>query len=284
MARLQSFWLGKSLPPCQMLCMKSFIDHGHQYDLYSYDSVAVPEGVRVMDASEILPRSEIFFFRNGEARGSVAGFADIFRYRLLMLRGGWWVDTDVVCLSSKIPEGDIFIERESEDLIGTAVIKFPKGHEFVKTLYENSREAGKNISWTQTGPQLVTALAKQTGLWSQAGLQEQAYPIHWTDAFLPVTTHGRSAAYEKTQSAPFLHLWNEIFRRSGSLALHNPPDGSFLADLYNKHGVQRRFWTLIGQYNWALVIRYKLGVWRMATRSFIVRLLKRLMFITRVRK
>jgi hypothetical protein len=264
--------------------MKSFIDHGHEYDLYSYDSVAVPEGVRVLDANEILPRSEIFFYRRGGGRGSVAGFTDMFRYRLLMLRGGWWVDTDVVCLSSKIPEGEIFIERESEELICNAIIKFPKGHEFVKTLYEKSREAGKNLVWGQTGPPLISALAMETGLWGQAGLQEQAYPIHWADAFLPVTTRGRSAAYEKTRSAPFLHLWNEIFRRNGSLALHNPPNGSFLADLYIKHGVQRRFWALIGNYNWALVVSYKLGEWRKETRYFIVRMLKRLMFITGIRK
>lgn len=237
-ARFQSFWFGKSLPPCTTLCMKSFIDHGHEYDLYSYGSVDVPEGVRVLDANEILPRSEIFMNQRGAARGSVAGFSDIFRYRLLMLRGGWWVDTDVVCLSSKVPEGEIFIERESEELICNAVIKFPKGHQFVEALYENSREAGKMITWAQTGPLLFSALARETGLWDQAGFQDQAYPIHWTDAFLPVTNRGRAAAYEKTRTASFLHLWNEIFRRKGSLALHNPARESFLADLYKKHGVQ----------------------------------------------
>jgi len=282
--RFQSFWFGKSLPPCQMLCMKSFIDNGHEYDLYSYDSVAVPEGVRVLDANEILPHNEIFFYHHGAGRGSVAGFADMFRYRLLLLRGGWWVDTDVVCLSSKIPEGEIFLERQSEELICNAVIKFPKGHEFVKTLYEKSREAGKNIAWGQTGPQLLSDLAMQTGLWGQAGLQEQAYPVHWKDAFLPVTTRGRSATYEKTRSASFLHLWNEIFRLNGSLALHNPPNGSFLADLYIKHGVQRRFWALIGNYNWALVVSYKLGEWREEIHYFKERMLKRLMFVTGVRK
>jgi hypothetical protein len=259
LARFQSFWLGKSLRPCEKLCVKSFIDHGHEYDLYSYDSVAVPDGVRVLDANEILPRSEIFFYRQGDAKGSVAAFANIFRYRLLMLRGGWWVDTDVLCLSSKVPEGEIFVERESDDLICNAVIKFPAGHEFVKALYEKSREAGKKVKWGQTGPTLITALAKQTGLWERSGFQEQAYPIHWDDAFLPVTALGRAATYDRTRSAAFLHLWNEIFRREGSLALHYPPDGSFLAQLYEKHGVQRGFAGLF--------FRYKLRKWRMEGRA-----------------
>jgi len=226
----------------------------------------------VLDANEILPRSEIFFYQQGDGKGSVACFANMFRYRLLMLRGGWWVDTDVVCLSSKVPEGEIFMERESEELICNAVIKFPEGHEFVKTLYEKSREAGKNVKWGQTGPQLITSLAKQTGLWDRTGLQEQAYPIHWEEAFLPVTALGRSATYERTRSASFLHLWNEIFRREGSLALHHPPDGSFLADLYKKHNVRRSFG--------GLVFRYKLRKWRMAARAFRTELKRRLIRLT----
>jgi hypothetical protein len=253
--------------------MKSFIDHGHEFHLYGYDSPAVPEGVRVLDANEILPRGEIFFYRRGAGKGSVACFANIFRYRLLMLHGGWWVDTDVVCLSSRIPQDEIFFERENDELIGNAVMKFPKGHAFVKALYEKSREAGKDQAWGQTGPQLISALARQMGLWDQAGLQARAYPIHYTDALLPVTTFDRSAAYEKTRSAPFLHLWNEVFRRNGSLALHYPSDGSFLADLYRKHGVQRSFWALIGQ--------YKLGKWGKVTRAVIIKLLRRMKLLER---
>jgi len=284
MGHFQSFWFGEVLPPCQMLCLKSFIDHGHQFDLYCYGSPTVPPGVRVLDANEILSRSQVFFYRHGAGKGSVACFANIFRYRLLMLRGGWWIDTDVICLSSKIPEGEIFLEKESDDLITNAVIKFPKDHAFVKALYERSLKAGKDLTWGQTGPILFTATAREMGLWDQAGLQECAYPIHYSEANLLVTKSGRSAAYEKTRSASFVHLWNEVFRRNGSLALHDPPDGSFLADLYIKHGVQRRFWSLIGHYNWVLVASNKLRVWKKTMRTFIVRLLKRLMHSTRVEK
>ena len=122
--------------------MKSFVDHGHDYDLYSYSSPTVPKGVRVLDADEILPRNEIFYYRRGRERGSVAGFSNLFRYRLLALRGGWWVDTDVICLSPNAPEREIFIEREDENLIGSAIIRFPKGHSFVNALYEKKPRIG----------------------------------------------------------------------------------------------------------------------------------------------
>jgi hypothetical protein len=45
-----------------------------------------------------------------------------------------------------------------------------------------------------------------------------------------------------------LHLCNEVFRRAGSMALHNPPNGSFLADLYRKHRVRRRVWSMVDRH------------------------------------
>lgn len=240
MARFQSFWFGGRLRPSQILCMKSFLDHGHEFDLYSYRSLSVPKGVRLMDAREIIPRSEVFFYSRGEGAGSVACFANLFRYRLLMLRGGWWTDTDVVCLTPQLPEGECFLEWQDEKVIAIGVLKFPQGHSFISELYERSRAAGKDLFWGQTGPSLMTALAKETGLVDQATPTGCAYPIHYFEALLPVMEAGREASYERTRKATFLHLWNEIFRRLRSEALDNPPNGTFLADLYNKHAVRRR--------------------------------------------
>jgi hypothetical protein len=47
MARFQAFWFGNRLGPCERLCMKSFLDHGHEYDLYSYTPLLVPEAIRL---------------------------------------------------------------------------------------------------------------------------------------------------------------------------------------------------------------------------------------------
>jgi hypothetical protein len=265
MARFQSFWLGGTIPHNQRLCMTSFIDHGHAYDLYSYDTPAVPQGVRLRDASEILPRTEVFFYRRGASVGSVAGFTNLFRYRLLLLRGGWWVDTDVVCLSPHVPSDTLFLEREDDTTIGNAIIKFPQGHGFVGALYEACRTAGRDITFGQTGPALITAMAKQQGLWDQAGPPSRAYPVHYDDAFLPVTVSGRDATREMTRSAAFLHLWNEVFRRAGSTALHNPPNGSFLAELYRTHRVPRRVWSVIDRHKVLTLGLAARERWRRAT-------------------
>ena len=259
MARFQSFWFGDRLGPCQELCLKSFIDHGHEFDLYSYAQVRVPTGVRLRDASEILPRDEVFFYPRGKGAGSPACFANLFRYRLLLERGGWWVDMDVVCLSPRTPEGELFFEWQDQQLIAIGALKFPPSHPFIIALYGRCRAAGKDLVWAQTGPKLITALAKEMGLANRANPTGSVYPIHYSEAFLPVTKAGRAATYEKTRDAPFLHLWNEIFRRKWSIALHNPPNGSFLADLYKKHGVRRRYWALIDPYS---ILKWGVEPWR----------------------
>jgi Glycosyltransferase sugar-binding region containing DXD motif len=80
----------------EILSIRSFQVHGHDYHLYAYEPIEnLPAGVVVQDANEILPRSSIFQY-TGYA--TYAGFANFFRYKLLLERGGWWADTDVVCL------------------------------------------------------------------------------------------------------------------------------------------------------------------------------------------
>src|SRR5436309_1671397 len=126
MPKFQSFWFGEYLPPYQLLAMKSFVDFGHEYVLYSYRKFDVPAGVELRDGNEILPEACVFFYgeRAEVGRGSISAFSNVFRYHLLHQMGGWWVDADVVCLSEIVPSSEIFMGWEYEDLIGTAILKF----------------------------------------------------------------------------------------------------------------------------------------------------------------
>ena len=101
--RFQSFWYGGGLSPYEFLCLKSFIDCGHAFDLYTYDpDLAVPAGVQVRDASELIDRSEVFVYQpEGFGKGSPSAFSNLFRSKLMVEKGGWWTDTDVVCLTDR---------------------------------------------------------------------------------------------------------------------------------------------------------------------------------------
>src|SRR5947208_2583766 len=123
-----SFWHGGELPPHCRVCLKSFIDHGHTLTLYCYRDVDVPAGVQVRDAEEILPRTDIFSYERGPGKGSISAFSNVFRYKLLAERGSWWVDVDVLCMSDKMPAQAVAFGWESEEALGTAILKLPIGH------------------------------------------------------------------------------------------------------------------------------------------------------------
>src|SRR4051812_44012710 len=80
----------------EQLAIRSFLHHGHEFRLYTYQPVEnLPPGTVELDAAEILPASAIF---ESASHKTFAGFSNFFRYKLLLEKGGWWVDSDVVCL------------------------------------------------------------------------------------------------------------------------------------------------------------------------------------------
>ena len=93
---IQGLWIGPTLSQMEQLSIASFLANGHDYHLFVYDDVKnIPVGTTLKDANEILPAAAIFQYAG---RPSYAGFANFFRYKLLLERGGWWADTDTVCL------------------------------------------------------------------------------------------------------------------------------------------------------------------------------------------
>src|SRR5262245_20560095 len=160
MAVFRSFWHGKPLSPYQQLCLKSFVDHGHEFILYSYDRIDVPAGIEFRDAAELFPRDRVFFYSSGPGAGSVSAFSNLFRYRLLHDHGGWWTDADIVCLSRDAPEDDIVFgwQDRSRALIGSAILKFPREHRLVAELYKTAQEMGNQVEWGQRSEEHTSEL------------------------------------------------------------------------------------------------------------------------------
>src|SRR5262245_26326073 len=91
---IQSLWLGE-VTTMERLSMTSFLQNGHDYHLFAYGPLTnLPHGVELIDANEVIPSGSVF----RDSRGGFSSFSNYFRYKLLLDRGGWWADTDVVCL------------------------------------------------------------------------------------------------------------------------------------------------------------------------------------------
>jgi hypothetical protein len=212
---IQSLWIGDALSPMEELCFRSFVAAGHPVDLYVYGDVRnVPAGVRLRDASEILPASRIFRYREHD---SVAGFANFFRYKLLLERGGWWVDADMVCLrpfafvSEYVFASEITYRRP---LITNCVMHVPPGSVMMqRAVAVCDATDPATIRWGETGPRLCTQLVAELGLQSYVLPPEVFCPVEWANWRVLADP---AARLRLPGTAYAVHLWNEMWRRGGA--------------------------------------------------------------------
>lgn len=120
-----SLWVGGELPLMSVLCIKSFLDHGHAFQLFTYRNYDnIPAGTLVRDARDILPEEAIFH----DSINSLAPFSDWFRMKFLSQEGGFWVDMDVICLGDELPASPLWFCREWAEVVAVGAMAFPPGH------------------------------------------------------------------------------------------------------------------------------------------------------------
>ncbi len=207
---IQSLWIGPRLTAMERASLASFVRHGHDVHLYTYGDVdGVPPGVVVRDGSEILAPERIFRYREHD---TVSGFSNFFRYKLLSERGGWWVDTDVICLRPFTFEDEhVFASELSKGaaVVTSCVIKAPPGSEAMRFAWEfcNARDPA-SLRWGETGPALAQQVVERFGL--QAAVQPP-------QVFCPIPFWEWRRVLEDIElpDAHAVHLWNELWRRNG---------------------------------------------------------------------
>lgn len=224
---IQSLWVGKELSNNELMCVHSYLRHGHHFHLYTYDGInRIPAGVEVRDANEILPASALFT----HSAYSYASFADWFRLRLLFIRGGWWVDMDTVCMRPfDIPEAYCFSSERHYSLtkeeISNTFMKAPAGDVHIGRLLAMvetriSEQQGR-IQWGDLGVFLLRKELEQLEV-----LRPYVRP---PAVFCPLDYFNLSdlicpGDYQPGPETFAIHLWNEIWKR-GNLdknAIYHP--------------------------------------------------------------
>lgn len=143
---VNALWIGKKLSKLELLTIHSFINKGHIFILWAYDTIEtpLPKGVICKDANVILPKDKIFRYkyRNqfGHGKGSLGGFSDIFRYKLLYEQGGWWTDMDITCLKPlNFCEPYVFRTHQILLVVGN-LMKCPPKSELMLNCYNKAVE------------------------------------------------------------------------------------------------------------------------------------------------
>ena len=212
---MQSLWIGPRLSTMERLCIRSFLANGHEFHLFVYDEVAdVPAGTVVHNAGEILERSRIFTYAGN---GSVAGFANMFRYKLLLDRGGWWVDLDTVCLRPfEFGEEYVFASEPASDgeVLTNAILKAEAGSPFLEYVWRVCLEKDPSkLVWGETGPRLVADGVRRLGLERFTKAAKTFCPVSYRDWRSLITP---DAVLEFDADTCAVHLWHEMWRRDGA--------------------------------------------------------------------
>lgn len=225
---IQSLWIGRELSTMEELCIESYLQNGHEFHLYSYDTISnVPQGTIIKDANLIVDSDEIFL----DNRSGIASFSDYFRYKLLYEQGNCWTDLDMVCLKP-IDFKDDFVfsseyDRNGIPIVNIGFIKSPPGADFLAEILELITVTEfQDVRWGSFGPLLFNQVLKSYESEKYIKMPAVFCSVNWFD-FRDLVAEN---AKEVSDEVYAIHLWNEMWRMSNL-----DKDGDFpLNSIYEK--------------------------------------------------
>lgn len=214
---VQGLWIGENLSNLEALSIKSFLDNGHEYHLYTYDEIGnIPSGVTIKNANDIIGNDELFYGEGVRGKkGYLGTFSDYFRWALLLKLGGWWVDTDMICLKPFDFDDEYVFSSEytvdRKELATTAVIKVPAGCDMIRYCYDKaaSIQNREEIKFLDIGPNLIREGIEKFNMQNKIRSSTQFMPISWWD--VPKILNPKFNFEEKEENFA-IHFWNEIWR------------------------------------------------------------------------
>ena len=219
---VQMLWIGSRLSNLERLSMASFLANGHPVRLFAYEAIeGVPPGVELHDGRDVMPEDSVFTYADGFGKGSPAAFANLFRYKLLLDHGGYWSDTDTVCLKPFDFAGEYVIgcERLPSHAVkdgktmrlAIGVLKVPPNSPVMRECYAVAKEANpRQVRWGEIGPELVTRSFARHGLVSGALHPDAFYPLDWWNTRDLVTK-----PLDVPAESYAVHLWNQLWAHRG---------------------------------------------------------------------
>ena len=190
------------------------LSHFHIISTRTTLAILSTEGTKIKDASEILPVDKIFKYKYYD---TYSGFANLFRYALLLKNGGYWTDLDIVCLRPFDFEHDyIFagqrIPDEDSIKVNNCIIKSPPHSPIMEYCYSRaSKKNPSDLKWGQTGPVLLTEAVLKYELQSFVAVPDTFCPIDWWNWKNAIDMPYNPIIFENSFA---IHLWNEMWRRN----------------------------------------------------------------------
>jgi glycosyltransferase involved in cell wall biosynthesis len=248
---VHGMWIGRFLSKLELLTLHSFVAHGHEFHLWVYEPICtpLPEGVVLQDASSIIPQRDVFSKQQmdnkcGVGKESYAPFSDLFRYKLLYDRGGYWVDMDVTCLKPFTFKEPYLFRSHAIGVMGN-IMKAPRHSRLMKRAYEETlKVAGRNVDWLYAN-KILSREVRRSRL-----MRTVRSDICNEDSWTGLVGQMMEREIEVPDKWYAIHWLNEVnrtIRQNGGRFMgfrlpflpdkDNPKDGSVLRGLYRRHSL-----------------------------------------------
>ena len=256
---IHGLWIKGKLSPLELLTIHSYTSNGYRFILWVYDQKDLYPSIaqlEVRDAAEIIPLEKVFCYKYsnqfGHGKGSYAGFSDIFRYKLLYEKGGWWTDMDVTSLRKfSFPSEYVFrTSKEREESIVGNIMHVPAKSELMLRCYEQAVEQVNENSRDWMLP--IRILNDNI---KALGLNNYVYSFSNEDSW-PSLSRLVISSPEIPAHWQAIHWMNEEFRRL-NIAKEFYTESSFLGKCMQAHQLAKPikgFWN-IAKY------RFKVSRW-----------------------
>lgn len=256
---INGLWIGSSLSPLELLTIHSFTEHGHDFHLWVYGelNVSLPKNVFLKDANTIIPEAQVFRKKLadpklGIGKGSFGSpFSDLFRYKLLYEKGGWWVDMDVTCLKPfNFSEPYFFRSHLLLPMVGN-IMKVPKHSELMRQAYQLTAElCNENTEDWLLPNKTLNSVVKKLGLTGY--IQDERGNHDWWEKIEPFLLKNTGVPNDWF----FIHWMNEEWRRRGISKLGFNANSS-LVKLFQEYNItvslKNRRWP-----DWLSRLRHKM--------------------------
>lgn len=238
------FWHG-TLTLYEFMCISSFVDQGFEVNVWSYQTLKLPVGANLKDATEILPIEHLTAYTQNKQPQNLAAFSDVFRFTMLHKAGGWWFDTDCVCLRPAkdfvdlIGNRKVVAGKEDNKWVASVAIYFDDKATsalFLDELHKRCITSNNKFKgWGWIGPKLLTDVITQNNLFDEMCPETMFCPVSWKNYSLLFQPNMTKVVDDLCEQSYTCHLWNELFKRDGIDKNAIPPEGSWLFNLHKKY-------------------------------------------------
>jgi hypothetical protein len=234
-----NFFWGGDLTPYEEANFLSFLHNGFNVNVWSYQKLTLPKEIVNRDANEIISKEFLMKFNQNFQKSNMSSFSNLFRYELILKEGGWWFDSDCICLKdvsdfSKLANNQKFVlALENPDLVGSSVMYINDKNIAEMLLDETNKRINKNnykFFWGEIGPYLITDVFKAKNLFEKTIKTEYFYKIKPEEFHILFDPDSTSNVQKLLKDSFVCHTWNEMFRKFDIEKKKLPPKNSYLSD------------------------------------------------------